>query len=110
MKECDKCYHGEMCKWQDSLNRDGCESFDDGYRWVPINEDDPDSFPPVDEDGYSDYILISFENAGFLCIGQYRTDEEGGAFYEGDDAQPLTKWGLFVNAWQKLQGPYREGE
>ena len=77
-------------------------------KWVPINEDDPDSFPPVDEDGESDYILLSFENASIPCIGQYRQDDEGGAFYDGDEEDPLTKIGLIVNAWMPYPKPYRE--
>ena len=73
--------------------------------WIPILDGDG-QMPEVDDEGYSDYILLSFRNAPFLCIGQYREDEEGGAFYDGDDENPLTKMGLFVNAWMPLPERY----
>lgn len=75
--------------------------------WIPILDGDG-QMPEVDDEGYSDYILLSFRNASFLCIGQYREDEEGGAFYEGDDEDPLTKIGLFVNAWMPLPERYHD--
>lgn len=77
--------------------------------WIPILDGDG-QMPEVDEEGYSDYILLSFRNASFLCIGQYREDEEGGAFYDGDDENPLTKMGLFVNAWMPLPERYKGNE
>ena len=77
--------------------------------WIPILDGDG-QMPEVDDEGYSDYILLSFRNASFLCIGQYRVDEEGGAFYEGDDEDPLTKIGLFVNAWMPLPERYKGNE
>ena len=58
--------------------------------------------PEVNEDGESKYILLSFMNASAYCIGQYRVDEEGGAYYDGDDEDPLTKIGLFVDEWMEL--------
>lgn len=78
-------------------------------QWTPVTDGD-EWKPPVDEDGESDLILLSFENASFLCIGQYREDEEGGAFFEGDDDEPLIKHGLIVNAWMPLPAPYRGEE
>ena len=75
--------------------------------WVPVTDGD-EWEPTLDEDGYSDYILLSFDNASFICIGQYREDEEGGAFYDGDDDEPLSVYGLIVNAWMQLPAPYRE--
>jgi len=76
-------------------------------QWVPVTDGD-EWKPTLDEDGYSDYIFLSFDNAFFPCIGQYRENEEGGAFYGEDDDEPLTKIGLFVNAWMPLPDPYRE--
>lgn len=72
--------------------------------WIPINE----RLPEVDEDGESkDYVLLSFANASFLCIGDYRIDKEGsGAFYDGDDDDTIPT-SLVVNAWQPLPDPYR---
>lgn len=77
------------------------------YDWIPIE----DRLPEVGRDGYSDYILLSFDNADFICIGHYRVDPDGGgAFYDGDDDRSLMSIGLFVNAWMKLPKPYREEE
>lgn len=72
-------------------------------RWIPIT----DRLPEVDSDGYSDYVLVSFENFSCLCIGQYREDAEGGAFYDGDQDEPFIKIGVVVNAWMPLPKPYR---
>ena len=74
--------------------------------WVPVMDGDG-SMPEVDEEGYSEYVLVSFSNASCLDIGQYRVDEEGGAWYSGDDDDPYTRIGLFVNAWMPLPKPYR---
>ena len=77
-------------------------------KWIPIYDGDG-KMPPVDEDGESDMILLSFSNGNFVCIGRYREDEDGGAFYDGDEEDPLTMIGLYVNAWMPLPKPYREG-
>lgn len=87
---------------EDLCNGDFCEKY-----WIPILDGDG-QMPEVDDKGYSDYILLSFRNASFLCIGQYREDEEGGAFYDGDSENPLTKIGLFVNAWMPLPERYHD--
>ena len=76
--------------------------------WIPVM-DGEGVLPEVDEDGYSDYVLVSFSNVSGLDIGQYREDENGGAFYSGDDDDPYTKIGVFVNAWMPLPKPYRGG-
>jgi hypothetical protein len=76
-------------------------------QWIPVTDGD-EWKPPVDEDGYSDFILLSFSNVGVLCIGQYRGGDEGGAFFEGDDDEPLFNRGFIVNAWMPLPAPYRE--
>lgn len=82
----------------------------EGWSWVEIFDDDRSTLPPVDKDGCSDYVLLSFANADIPCIGQYREDEDGGAFYDGDDDEPLIKIGLIVNAWQRLPNSYRTEE
>jgi len=73
-------------------------------KWTPID----DRLPETDEEGYSEYILLSFSNMTLVCIGQYREDDEGGAFYAGDDDETLISIGLHVNAWMPLPKPYRE--
>lgn len=78
--------------------------------WIEIFEDDEKTFPPVDEEGYSDYILISLENFTIPLIGQYRVDETGGAFNIGDDEEPALRHGFIVNAWRPLPAPFRRKE
>ncbi len=77
-------------------------------KWIPIWPEDPNTFPPVDKEGYSDYVLLSFSNCSALIIGQYRVDEDGDAFYAGDDEEQLTVYDLYVNAWMPLPSPYQE--
>lgn len=67
--------------------------------WIPISE----RFP--EKDGY---VLISFENFTIPDIGRYEKDEQGGAFYPGDDERSYSSFGLFVNAWRPLPEPYKE--
>ena len=74
-------------------------------RWIPIDE----RLPEVDEDGYSTYVLLSFENATVPTIGTYVQEKDGsGAFHDGDDERTLASYGLFVNAWMPLPDPYRD--
>lgn len=100
VKECVK--YGITHGWslQDFLeSMDEWEDFAEGYKWHDAEMDPPE----VDEDGCSDYVLLSFLNAQFFCIGQYRKAEDGGgAYYDGDDEDPLTKIGLYTEAWTKL--------
>ena len=78
-------------------------------RWRPVFDGDGE-MPEVDEDGYSDYILVNFSNVqDTFDIAQYRVNEEGeGAFYSGDDENPYTDIGAFVSAWRPLPKPYQE--
>jgi len=68
--------------------------------WVPCFTEE---YPPTDG-----YILLSFANFSTPCVGRYEEDEEGGAFYIGDDDEPCIKYDLIVNAWMPLPTPYRE--
>lgn len=74
--------------------------------WIPVDEELPD----VGKYGDSEYILLSFDNYPVPCIGQYREDKEGGAFYAGDDDESLVSVGLIVNAWRYLPESYKEDE
>ena len=78
------------------------ESNDD---WIPVNPDDEDTFPKND-----DYVLVSFSNWDVVSIGRYEVDEDGGAFYPGDEDKSYASMGVFVNAWRPLPKPYREVE
>lgn len=76
-------------------------------KWIPaVNT------PEVDEEGYSERILLNFENTSIHEIGRYIEDGDGGgAYYIGDDAKPcLPSYGLFVDAWMPLPERYKEDD
>ena len=66
-------------------------------KWIPIEE----QIPKEDE-----YILLSFENFSIPVIGRF----ENGAFYAGDEDEPLVKQDMYVNAWMPLPERYGENE
>lgn len=68
-------------------------------KWIPVT----DHYPASD-----DYILLSFSNFSLPLVGRYEEDENGGAFYIGDDDSTCVSEELFVNAWMPLVKPYRE--
>ena len=71
------------------------------HRWIPVTERLPET---------SDYILVSFSNFTVPLVARYEEDNEGGAFYPGDDDKSFVSTGIFVNAWMPLPEPYREDE
>lgn len=75
------------------------EKYNNG--WIPVSERCPDN---------DRYILLSFENFSVLMIGRYEGDDNGGAFYIGDDTETCVHNGLFVNAWMELPPCYRRGD
>ena len=66
--------------------------------WIPVEE----RFPENDN-----YILVSFDNFSGIDIARYEKDEDGGAFYPGDEEKSYVSFGLFVNAWQPLPESYQ---
>lgn len=73
-------------------------------RWIPVTE----GYPEVDRLGKSGQVLLSFENIPFLCVGEFRMNDRGGAFYVAFEDLPLVMQGFIVNAWMPLPDPYRE--
>ena len=72
--------------------------------WIPIR----DRLPPVDEEGFSDKILVSFNNCSLPEIGEYRlNDVKGEGFYAGDLTDTFAEYGLNVNAWMPLPKSYK---
>lgn len=65
--------------------------------WIPSEN------PPKD----SGYILLSFVNFSVPLVGRYEEDEEGGAYYVGDDADSCVSQDIIVNAWRSLPESYR---
>lgn len=70
-------------------------------KWIPITERTPED---------ESYILVSFENATMVDIARYEEDDEGGTFYPGDDDEPYSKYGIFVNVWMPLPELYKSEE
>ncbi len=70
-----------------------------GIGWIPCIERYPDT------DGY---ILLSFSNFSVPLVGRYEEDDDGGAFYIGDEDVSCSSQDMFVNAWRPLPEPYRE--
>ena len=69
--------------------------------WIPCSERMPD----LDEEGFSEKMLVSFSNFGGLEICEYReTDEEHG-WYVGDSAENPEDVGAHVIAWMPLPDP-----
>ena len=69
-------------------------------RWIPVAERIPDS---------DRYVLLSFQNFTGLLVGRCETDEEGSAFFVGDETVSCSKMGVFVNAWMELPERYVGG-
>lgn len=65
--------------------------------WIPYSE------PPKT----GEYVLLSFENFSVPMVGRYEENEQGGAYYIGDEDEACIKQGIFVNAWQQLPAPYQ---
>lgn len=68
-------------------------------RWIPVTERLPED---------ESYVLVSFENCSAPDIARYEENEEGGAFYPGDDECTYIQYSLFVNAWMPLPKQYKE--
>ena len=73
-------------------------------QWIPCRE----RLPELDEDGYSEKVLTSYENFIGIDICEYRIIDGTGKWYEGDTEESPEDIGLIVNAWMPLPKPYRE--
>lgn len=63
--------------------------------------------PPKTEE----YILLSFANFSLPMVGRYESDEDdGGAYYLGDEEETCISQDLVVNAWRPIPAPYRQKE
>ena len=93
-----KPYAEIVCRTKEEFDR--LQNIVEQYKgWRDINEELPDP---------GEYVLVSFENFTLPDIARYKRDDEGGAFYPGDDEKSYSSYGLFVNAWMPLPEPYKE--
>lgn len=80
------------------------EEFDEfnknDMRWVPCITE---NYPKSDK-----YVLLSFDNFSVPVVGRYEEDDNGGAFYIGDEDESCTSQDMFVNAWMPLPKCYEE--
>lgn len=72
---------------------------DERQQWIPVTERFPEP---------GDYVLLSFPDFSVPAIGRYDEDEEGGAFFIGDETESLVSQDMFVNAWMPLPETYAE--
>lgn len=69
------------------------------HQWIPVTEQLPEP---------ETYVLVSFSNFSLPIIGRYNENEEGGAWFAGDEDESLTSQDMSVNAWMPLPEVYRE--
>lgn len=63
--------------------------------------------PPEDDR----YILLEFENFSVPFVGYYECNEnDGGAYYDGDNEKPLIDYGIRVRGWWELPEPLKEAK
>lgn len=100
-KQCDLCYAGIPCEYQNKDAKLPVSEFADKNGWIPCEERYPDT---------TEYILLSFSNFSIPVVGRWEEDKDGGAFYIGDEMESCASQGMIVNAWQQLPKVYRMGE
>ena len=83
------------CETEDEMNR--VINILEGKSWISADQ------PPKLEE----YVLLSFENFSIPLVGMYRNDDDGGAYYIGDDEESCISHDIIVNAWMPLPEPYR---
>ena len=88
---------GEKNVWAEAIEivKQEAEQYNNG--WIPCSE------PPENDR----YVLLSFENFSVPMVGRYEEDENGGAFYVGDDDETCVSQDMFVNAWMNLPARYK---
>lgn len=93
--------YGALCKLRDYEDTEMEPKEVAKHRWIPVEERLPEG---------KSYILLSFVNFSLPLVGRYEQDEDGGAFYIGDEDITCVSQGVFVNAWLPLPEPYRPDE
>lgn len=88
----------EVQQYREMGTVEECREAVEREHWIPVEERLPED---------ESYILLSFANFSLPLVGRYEQDEDGGAFYIGDEDTTCISQGVFVNAWMPLPDPYR---
>lgn len=70
-------------------------------QWIPISERLPED---------ESYILVSFENCTMPDIARYEENDEGGAFYPGDDEKILFELWNICQCLDAIAGAIQGGK
>ena len=96
----------EQAEIQKAYELGKLDAMEEMPHWIPCSE----RLPDLDEEGFSEKMLVSFSNFSGLEICEYReTDEEHG-WYVGDSAENPEDVGVHVIAWMPLPELYRKEE
>ena len=87
--------------WKAAYERGKAEA---QQRWIPCSE----RLPELDEDGYSDKVLVCFSNFTGCEVCEYRECDDCHGWYVGDSDDNPEDVGVHVIAWMPLPEPYRE--
>ncbi len=100
MTTCDYCQHVEMCGWRKELNEQGCEFYDDGNKWIPVEKKLPEPWESV-------LITFSGKHVGLTAdhaVGIGSWDGVNGWYFE--EIEGYTDR-LTVEAWQPLPEAFK---
>lgn len=97
MEYCSEC---SRRKFYQAGYEDGKKDAREDDGWIPVESEEK---PPTEG-----YIYLSFVNFFAPMVGRYEEDENGGAFYIGDEEETCISQDMIVNAWKPVDKPYRQ--
>ena len=93
-----------LVAFADKINR--MPTIEPEPHWIPCSE----RLPELDEDGYSDKVLVCFSNFTGCEVCEYRECDDCHGWYVGDSDDNPEDVGVHVIAWMPLPECYREDE